>query len=174
MKTVMTSGTATAAQLSTGQESAGKTGTSENYRDHWLVAYTPQLSTAVWIGSREEQSLPGIDCCYVWRTFMTMALEGSAIEPFPTAPDPKYDNAFNTSQNNTLGYTQQQQQQQQQREEEQRRREQEQQEQREREQQQQQQQEQQDQQQQSNAPENTVPATPTGRSADAISYADEG
>ena len=99
----MTQGTATAAQLYSGQESAGKTGTSENYRDHWLVAYTPQLSTAVWIGSRQEQELPGLDCCYVWNTFMTAALDGSPIEPFPTAADPKYDNAYNNEQNATLG-----------------------------------------------------------------------
>jgi len=103
MKTVLTQGTATAAQLSSGQEAAGKTGTSENYRDHWLVAYTPQLSTAVWIGSRQEQELPGLDCCFVWNQFMTAALEGSPIEPFPTAADPKYDNQFNIEQNNTLG-----------------------------------------------------------------------
>lgn len=103
MKTVLTQGTATAAQLGTGQEAAGKTGTSENYRDHWLVAYTPQLSTAVWMGSRQEQELPGLDCCYVWRTFMTSALEGSSIEKFPTAADPEYKNSFNTEQANTLG-----------------------------------------------------------------------
>ena len=103
MKTVLTQGTATAAQLGSGQEAAGKTGTSENFRDHWLVAYTPQLSTAVWIGSRQEQELPGLDCCYVWRTFMTAALEGSDIEQFPTSADPKYDNAFNDKQDETLG-----------------------------------------------------------------------
>ena len=103
MKTVLTGGTATAAQLGTGQEAAGKTGTSENYRDHWLVAYTPQLSTAVWIGSRTEQELPGLDCCYIWRTYMTAALNGSDIEQFPTAANPEYNNSFNTTQNNTLG-----------------------------------------------------------------------
>ena len=102
MKTVLTSGTATAAQLGTGQEAAGKTGTSENYRDHWLVAYTPQLSTAVWIGSREEQELPGLDCCYVWRTYMTAALSGSSIEQFPTAATPSYNNSFNETQNSLL------------------------------------------------------------------------
>ena len=103
MKTVLTQGTATAAQLYTGQEAAGKTGTSENFRDHWLVAYTPQLSTAVWIGSRQEQELPGLDCCYVWNTFMTAALEGSEIEAFPTSADPNYNNAFNEKQDNELG-----------------------------------------------------------------------
>ncbi len=103
MKTVLTEGTATAAQLSTGQEAAGKTGTSENYRDHWLVAYTPQLSTAVWIGSRTEQELPGLDCSYIWRSYMSSALEGSGIEQFPTATDPEYNNSFNTKQNETLG-----------------------------------------------------------------------
>ena len=103
MKTVFTQGTATSAQLYTGQEAAGKTGTSENYRDHWLVGYTPQLSCAVWIGSREERAIPGLNCNYLWQSFMSRALEGSDIEAFPTAADPTYDNPWNQTQNDTLG-----------------------------------------------------------------------
>lgn len=103
LETVFTQGTATAAQLYTGQDAAGKTGTSESYRDHWLIGYTPQLSTAVWIGSRQEQSLPSLDCCYVWKTYTNAALSGSPIETFPVADDPPYDNAFNTSQTQKYG-----------------------------------------------------------------------
>lgn len=93
LKTVVTSGTATSAQLY-GQVSAGKTGTSQNYRDSMYCGITPQLSTSVWIGSRTDRAIDdnmgGSNCCPVWREYMTMALEGMPTERFPTAPDPEY------------------------------------------------------------------------------------
>lgn len=94
MKGVFENGTASWARLSSGQVAAGKTGTSEDYRDHWLCGFTPQLCTVVWIGCRTERSVPGIDCCYVWKTFMDKALEGMPLEDFPEADDPVYDSAF--------------------------------------------------------------------------------
>jgi penicillin-binding protein 1A len=45
------SGTGTRARLPGGREAAGKTGTAEDSGDAWFVGFTPQLSTAVWIGS---------------------------------------------------------------------------------------------------------------------------
>ena len=94
LKTVVTGGTATSAQLY-GQVSAGKTGTSQNYRDSMYCGITPQLSTAVWIGSRSDRPVPdnmgGSNCCPVWRNYMSAALEGMPYENFPTAPDPTYD-----------------------------------------------------------------------------------
>lgn len=95
MKTVFTQGTATNAQLANGQVAAGKTGTSEEYRDHWLCGVTPQLSTVVWVGCREERSLYGVDGNYVWKTYMDKVLKNVEKEDFPTAAAPKYDNKFN-------------------------------------------------------------------------------
>ena len=46
MQTVFTQGTATSAQLSNGQPVAGKTGTSEEYRDHTLIGFTPDCVLA--------------------------------------------------------------------------------------------------------------------------------
>ena len=43
------SGTGTRARIS-GQQAAGKTGTTNDSTDGWFVGYTPQLATAVWIG----------------------------------------------------------------------------------------------------------------------------
>lgn len=34
---------------------AGKTGTTQNYRDAWFVGYTPDLVASVWVGFREAQ-----------------------------------------------------------------------------------------------------------------------
>ena len=48
LKTVVTEGTGTAANY--GCPAAGKTGTTSNYTDAWFVGYTPQYSTAVWVG----------------------------------------------------------------------------------------------------------------------------
>ena len=48
LETVMQYGTGTGASY--GCPAAGKTGTTSNYTDAWFVGYTPQLSTAVWVG----------------------------------------------------------------------------------------------------------------------------
>lgn len=89
--------TGTAARLASGQEAAGKTGTTENWRDSYFVGYTPQYSCAVWIGARQERTMPAwIDCTGVWRNFMTAALEGKELEKFKEAKAPTYDNPFTT------------------------------------------------------------------------------
>jgi membrane peptidoglycan carboxypeptidase len=52
LKTVLTNGTASGTGgLDGGRPVAGKTGTSENSNETWFVGYTPQLSTAVWVGT---------------------------------------------------------------------------------------------------------------------------
>ncbi len=45
---VVESGTGTAARF--GQPVAGKTGTTDEYRDAWFVGYTCKLTAAVWVG----------------------------------------------------------------------------------------------------------------------------
>jgi penicillin-binding protein 1A len=92
---VVNGGTGTRANLGW-QVSAGKTGTSDDYKDSWFVGYTPQLSTAVWIGSRDNaRSIPdnvgGDNCCPVWRQFMQNALYYFEAQDFPAGKDPTYD-----------------------------------------------------------------------------------
>lgn len=103
LQKVFTEGTATAAQLPNGQEAAGKTGTSENWRDSWLCGYTPQLSCSVWIGARQERTMPeSIDCSNVWRNFMSAALADQGTvsfkETFGDVKAPLYNNPFNKQQ----------------------------------------------------------------------------
>ena len=50
---VVTGGTGTEADF--GQWAAGKTGTTQSYRDAWFVGWAEDLSTAVWVGHREGQ-----------------------------------------------------------------------------------------------------------------------
>ncbi|MDR3053414.1 MAG: PBP1A family penicillin-binding protein [Coriobacteriales bacterium] len=95
LKGVVTGGTATGAQLDY-QVSAGKTGTSSNSVDSMYVGYTPQLSTAVWIGARSNREIAdnvgGTNCAPVWRDFMERALEGYEVEDFTAGQDPAYTN----------------------------------------------------------------------------------
>lgn len=53
LKGVISRGTGKAAKI--GRPAAGKTGTTQEYRDAWFVGYTPHLSAAVWVGHPEGQ-----------------------------------------------------------------------------------------------------------------------
>lgn len=98
LKGVISGGTASRAQI--GRPAAGKTGTSQNYRDAWFVGYTPQLSTAVWVGYYEKEipmrSVNGIRgfggtlAAPIWARFMKAALADQPVLDFEKQPAPKY------------------------------------------------------------------------------------
>ena len=48
LETVIKSGTGRAADI--GKPAAGKTGTTDDYKDAWFMGYTPDLVTGVWVG----------------------------------------------------------------------------------------------------------------------------
>jgi 1A family penicillin-binding protein len=87
---VVEGGTATGARIS--QPAAGKTGTTENYRDAWFVGFTCKLTTAVWVGypdgtfmkSVHGQSVTGGSFpATIWRKYMSVATKGLTSCPFP-------------------------------------------------------------------------------------------
>ncbi|GAA1483050.1 transglycosylase domain-containing protein [Gordonia sinesedis] len=77
--------------------SAAKTGTAQlgdtgQNKDAWMVGYTPQLSTAVWVGTDRGTALTNYGGASVygsglpaqiWRRAMNNALEGKPIQEFP-------------------------------------------------------------------------------------------
>jgi membrane peptidoglycan carboxypeptidase len=75
------------------QPVAGKTGTSEDYRDLWFCGITPQLSVSVWCGYREEGRVmvwgesghPSNTACPIFNYFVNAVLEGAPREEFPTS-----------------------------------------------------------------------------------------
>ena len=84
LKGVIRQGTGTAARI--GWPAAGKTGTTQDYRDAWFVGYTRQLATAVWMGYpvREVSMLDvggirvtgGSYPARIWHDFMASAMVG--------------------------------------------------------------------------------------------------
>ncbi len=100
LQQVVNGGTGTAAKLS-GVPTAGKTGTTQDYRDAWFVGYTPKLTTAVWMGypNPDENGDPrfmrnvrgrrvtgGSFPAQIWHTYMEQAVAGrdqGAFEPPP-------------------------------------------------------------------------------------------
>jgi penicillin-binding protein 1B len=59
LKGVMSRGTAKAA-LASGlrvENMAGKTGTTNDYKDAWFVGFTPELLTLIWVGYDEEEKI---------------------------------------------------------------------------------------------------------------------
>jgi penicillin-binding protein 1A len=89
------SGTGTRARI--GCPQAGKTGTTDNFRDAWFVGYTPDVSTSVWVGYPDQQIemrteyfggsvSGGTFPAQIWGDYMG-AVEG-ACRPFPPPQEP--------------------------------------------------------------------------------------
>ena len=54
---VMHSGYRTAEPASGRRNAAGKTGTTNDWRDAWFVGYTPQLTVGVWVGNDDYRPM---------------------------------------------------------------------------------------------------------------------
>jgi penicillin-binding protein 1A len=75
LKGVITHGTGTAARI--GKPAAGKTGTTDDYRNAWFIGYTPHLSAAVWVGNDDNTPMNrvvgGMVPAEIWSAFMKIA-----------------------------------------------------------------------------------------------------
>ncbi len=95
LKTVVTKGTGRAANI--GVPCAGKTGTTDDYKDASFVGYTPTIVTGVWVGNDDNTTTKSIQGgtvpALIWRDVMKTTIEeyGKAdfnypeIELIPTA-----------------------------------------------------------------------------------------
>jgi len=89
MKDVLVYGTAKGLKkFSQERPSAGKTGTTDDYRDAWFVGYTPQLITGVWVGYDKPKPggrgfTGGAISAPIWGRFMRAALAGKPAPDFP-------------------------------------------------------------------------------------------
>jgi penicillin-binding protein 1A len=86
-------GTARKAEVPSGWFAAGKTGTSQDYRDAWFVGYTAHLVTGVWLGNDDNtptrKSTGGGLPVDIWSQFMKVAHQGIPVAALPgMAPAP--------------------------------------------------------------------------------------
>ena len=91
MQGVIQRGTGRKADI--GRPAAGKTGTSQDYRDAWFVGFTPDVVAGVWLGddrNRPMQHMAGGDLpAQAWKRFMLAAEDGLPVRPFmPLQPHP--------------------------------------------------------------------------------------
>jgi penicillin-binding protein 1A len=81
---VVQAGTGTAARLGD-REAAGKTGTSQDYRDAWFVGFTADHVAGVWVGNDDNSPMRGVTGGLVparlWRQVMLAAEAGLPARP---------------------------------------------------------------------------------------------
>lgn len=86
MRGVISRGTGTGAGI--GRPAAGKTGTTNDYKDAWFAGFTPNLAAVVWLGADDNRSLGGItggeNPASIWRQFMKAATAKLPVRDFPS------------------------------------------------------------------------------------------
>ncbi len=87
MRETLLTGTARKAEIPGGWQAAGKTGTSQDFRDAWFVGYTGYLVTAVWLGNDDNDKTKHVTGgglpTEVWSRFMRAAHQGVKPVPLP-------------------------------------------------------------------------------------------
>src|SRR5690349_7004531 len=88
MQETLISGTAKKAEIP-GWQAAGKTGTSQDFRDAWFIGYTANLVTGVWLGNDDnsptKKATGGGLPVEVWSRFMRTALQGVPVASLPNS-----------------------------------------------------------------------------------------
>ncbi len=86
MQEVVTAGTGRAAELGDWPV-AGKTGTSQDYRDAWFIGFTADLVAGVWVGNDDNTPMNkvvgGTIPTHIWHDFMVEAEAGKTPTPLP-------------------------------------------------------------------------------------------
>jgi penicillin-binding protein 1A len=86
MQETLLSGTAKKADIP-GWPAAGKTGTSQDFRDAWFLGYTANLVAGVWLGNDDnsptKKATGGGLPVEIWTRFMRAAHQGVAVAPLP-------------------------------------------------------------------------------------------
>ena len=74
---------------------AAKTGTTNDYKDAWIVGYSPTLAVGAWAGNNDatpmEKKVAGFIVAPLWNEFMREALPLMPKEIFPSPPEESVD-----------------------------------------------------------------------------------
>jgi penicillin-binding protein 1A len=83
---VVVAGTGTGARLAD-RDTAGKTGTSSDWRDAWFIGFTADYTTGVWVGFDDNSEMAHVSGATIpssiFRTVMTAASRGVPPRPLP-------------------------------------------------------------------------------------------
>jgi penicillin-binding protein 1A len=84
----------TGSRAAFGRPAAGKTGTSQNYRDAWFIGFTPDVVTGVWVGNDDDTPMERVAGggmpSTIWRQYMVAAHQGLPARDFDwLLPDPE-------------------------------------------------------------------------------------
>ncbi|MBV9349913.1 MAG: transglycosylase domain-containing protein, partial [Patescibacteria group bacterium] len=78
-----------------GYEVAAKTGTTNNFRDAWVLGYTPSITVGAWAGNNNNtpmvKKIAGFIVAPMWHSFVQYALTKYPPDPFPQAPSLEND-----------------------------------------------------------------------------------
>jgi penicillin-binding protein 1A len=84
---VVDHGTGRSAQI--GRPIAGKTGTTQEYRDAWFEGFTADLVTGVWLGNDDNSPMKNVTGgtlpARTWHNFMVEAMRGEPVKPLYVA-----------------------------------------------------------------------------------------
>lgn len=96
MQKVVTAGTGTRANF--GRPAAGKTGTSQNFRDAWFIGFTPDYVAGVWVGNDDDRPMNQVTggqvAAAIWKDYMVTAhmnLPSREFEWLLPDPEPVYE-----------------------------------------------------------------------------------
>ena len=75
-----------------GRPAAGKTGTSQTWRDAWFIGFTPDWVCGVWVGNDDDKPMDKVTGgqlpAEIWRRFMVVAHQGLPVRDFPWLVQP--------------------------------------------------------------------------------------
>ncbi|NIJ42456.1 penicillin-binding protein 1A [Parvibaculum indicum] len=95
LRRVMTTGTGKGARLDD-RLAAGKTGTSQDYRDAWFIGYTGNEIAGVWFGNDDNAPMKrvygGTVAARAWKSYMQASLRGTPPAPIPGVSDTDWVN----------------------------------------------------------------------------------
>ena len=84
LKQVVKQGTGRASAI--GRPSAGKTGTTDSYRDAWFMGFTPDIVTGVWVGNDNNTTngnlTGGTVPAIIWRNYMKTVTKDKPVMDF--------------------------------------------------------------------------------------------
>lgn len=80
-----------------GRQAAGKTGTTNDFKDAWFLGYTPELACGTWVGyddhtlSIGSRMSGGVVVAPIWTEFMQAALSNVPPQDFPVPAGIRFD-----------------------------------------------------------------------------------